>query len=273
MRILITFPGKHGDLLWSLPTVRAVSEHFGEPVDLLVSSAYGSTAFLSLLQVQPYIKLAGSIMEWPFVDGKPLPPGHLDILPAEYDRVYHLGYDGWPQAPLPMTVHARLWQQWQDKDGPVPTLDLDRPWITPEWVTGPYPIVVAWNEFYFELKVGLEAIIDPPDGPVQREWANLSTGPRWQAEYQLPAVDWMTLAASMATAKVILCDCSAPHVLAVALGKPVLVMEPCEDRWNPIFWPFGMDGPRVKCIKGLDGRPTFDARHVKDEIEKALQCS
>ena len=31
MTILCTFPGKHGDLLWALPTVRAISEPEPDP--------------------------------------------------------------------------------------------------------------------------------------------------------------------------------------------------------------------------------------------------
>jgi hypothetical protein len=69
---------------------------------------------------------------------------------------------------------------------------------------------------------------------------------------------------------VFLGDCSAWHVLAMAMGIPVVLVEPLEARWNPIFYPLGMDGPQVTMVRGNDGNPTFDARHVADALTRAL---
>ena len=83
---------------------------------------------------------------------------------------------------------------------------------------------------------------------------------------------WPQAARHIRHAKVFLGDCSALHVLAVALGTPVVLVEPMEARWNPIFYPLGMDGA-VQVVKGNDGRPTWDARHVGDVLRERLGAS
>ena len=84
------------------------------------------------------------------------------------------------------------------------------------------------------------------------------------AQERVEATAWI------AGAKVLLTDCSALHVLAVALGIPTVIVEPMEARWNTIFYPLGFDGPQVTIVKGLDGQPTFDARHVTETLSKVI---
>ena len=62
-------------------------------------------------------------------------------------------------------------------------------------------------------------------------------------------------------------------VLAVALGVPAVIVEPNPMRHNPIFWPLGMDGPQVTCVKGGDGKPTHDARHTADVLREKLKAT
>ena len=76
----------------------------------------------------------------------------------------------------------------------------------------------------------------------------------------------------MTNAQIVLGCCSALHVLAVALGKRCVSMEPAEARWNPIFYPLGTTG-RVKLVMGSDNRPTFDARAVRQAVEEALRAT
>lgn len=90
--------------------------------------------------------------------------------------------------------------------------------------------------------------------------------PRWDVEAGMGAVHWERAASTLARAKVALCDCSALHVLAVAVGTPVVVMEPNPHRWNRIFWPLGRSGPQVYGVDGNDGQPSFDSRHTADRV-------
>src|SRR5665213_3309017 len=101
-RILCTFPGRYGDIGWALPTVRAISEAAGHPVDLLIAGEFES--LLPLLRLQPYLGQVSANPHWgmsdPWEQGVPWPPG-------TYDQVYHLQYHGWPSRPLPMEVYAQ----------------------------------------------------------------------------------------------------------------------------------------------------------------------
>jgi hypothetical protein len=54
------------------------------------------------------------------------------------------------------------------------------------------------------------------------------------------------------------------------LGKQVVMVEPNEARWNPIFYPYDKTGGRVELVVGNDARPTFDARHVADTLKRFM---
>ena len=82
---------------------------------------------------------------------------------------------------------------------------------------------------------------------------------------------WEQHATTFRNADVVLACNSALHVLAVAVGTPVVMVEPLEARWNPIFLPLGMDGPQITVVKGNDGRPTWDSRAARDTLLAVLQ--
>jgi hypothetical protein len=159
---LCTMPGRAGDILWALPTIRAISEHQGAPVDLLVAGEFES--LLPLLEQQPYLGAVLADHAWGmdnWIDGGGSlqqawqPP--TDV--SGWEAVYHLGYRGWPELPLPRWTHSMLVQYgWRDVDGPVPPLDLDRPWITVEPATHPPDVACGWTECHFELKYGLQGL-------------------------------------------------------------------------------------------------------------------
>jgi hypothetical protein len=92
-KVLTTFSGRFGDILWSLPTVRAIYQMVGgEKVDFGIMPPYRS--LLSLLQMQPYIDEAFVIENWacegsPFADQPWQPPKDAE---AGYERCFHLTY-------------------------------------------------------------------------------------------------------------------------------------------------------------------------------------
>lgn len=286
MRILCTVPGKHGDSLWAMPTVRAISEAAGAPVDFATSPKYAG--ILSLLQAQEYVEETFSIDAWEVQETAPMTPWRAPY-PAGagelYDRTVHLGYRAWPDRPLPQCIYAQTEREYPDlKMAP---LDLGRPWITATPAVLRRPIAVGFTDEWFELKVGLMHLLDralatvtaeddeadvEPDSYLFAWWPSAYPGNRWEREVGcLPRGGWVETAEDLAAARLFLGDCSALHVLACALGIPCVLMEPAEARWNDIFYPYGKHGPQVTLVHGNDGRPTFDARHVRDTIEAKLK--
>ena len=271
MKILCTFPGRHGDLLWALPTVRAIAETIGEQVDFATTQKYGRIA--PLVKAQDYINQVFVLQSWEVQETAPMTPLQPPSLPPGYDKIIHLAYPGWPEAPLPYYVEKIGKLQFPDM---VP-IDLNRPWIKADKAAKSLStkVAIGFSDEHFELKYGIWSLLtltklSPALGG---SWISLmgAPGSRWVTEAGHNTATWELTAHALVNASIFLGCCSSLHVLACAMGKPVLIMEPNEQRWNPIFYPYGMDGPRVKVIRGGDGRPTFDARHVKDEIHALLQ--
>lgn len=224
---------------------------------------------VDLLLQQPY--LAGVIADsrWSLT-----PPDDWKApeLPQQYDRVYHLGYRGWPTLPLPEQIFQNLWlgigEQMAQENHPYLSLDLQRPWITVKPRVEPTGYVVGWTDCHFELKYGLSHLVTD-------FWLNrilAAPGSRWVTEAHVEPVSWLVAAECIAAAPLLLGDCSALHVLACAIGKPVVCYEPMEARHNPIFYPYGQDGPQVTLVRGLDGKPTTDSRHTAETLQKVLHA-
>lgn len=110
MKILCTFSGKIGDILWSLPTVRALREiseqsnsvsHPNEAtlvtLDFGIMPQYKS--LIPLLNMQSYIDNAFTIDDWECIGSpwgdQPWEPQHV---PEGYDKVFHLTYQRHPSS-------------------------------------------------------------------------------------------------------------------------------------------------------------------------------
>lgn len=297
MRILCTFPGKFGDLLWALPTIRALARRIGTPIDLLLAAPLAS--IVPLLQAQPYIGRCVADPDWQTENTAPISPrvphGREDVI-SPYDYTLHLGYRGWPERALPFeTLHTCNYANQFPRvievgTHPIPEAELclEEPWITPPPALRPYQsweIVTGFTDEHFELKVGLVTLLDLArgTGSVSHDevriagrdiahYTSAAPGSRWAREmYCCPPDDgWIEQAHLFQRARVFLGCCSALHVLAVAMGTPVVLMEPNPHRHHPIFYPLGMDGPQVTLVRGNDGLPTFDSRHVFDTLQRVL---
>ncbi len=270
MSILVSFPGRYGDLLWALPTVRAISEQIGAPVDLQISGEFGGS-FVDLISQQPYlhdvqVDHRWGLADWIDGDGSLQQAWQPPPIPG-YDRVYSLGYRRWPELALPFETQETARREY----GLDVTIDLTRPWISVE--SAPYTTDVAcgWSDCHFELKYGLMELLHPDEDPATfKVRALIAPGSRWATEGGYVPYTWMKAAQTIQSARVFLGDNSALHVLACAIGRPVILYEPMEARHNPIFLPFGMDGPQVTSVKGNDGLWTTDARHCADALKAAL---
>lgn len=272
MKILCTHPGKYGDSLWALPTVRALADANECPIDLLLSPGYSSHA--DLLRAQPYIGDVRVWESWQVQNTAPMTPWSpfedtlhheaLDV-PEGYDVIVHLGYRQWPRLTLPEEVYQTVQREYLGLA--IAPLDLQTSWIRPTLRYAAAPVAIAFSEQHFELKYGLARLIEQRFAVA----FDYSSGPRHEAELGRDHVSWETLATQLTAAKVAVCCCSASHVLACAVGTPVVMMEPDPDRHNDIFYPYGKAGPEVTLVLGGDGKPTFDARHVGDAIAEKLK--
>jgi hypothetical protein len=274
MRILATMPGRIGDILWAMATVRAISETYGWPVDVAcATSGKHYESILPLLAHQPYIAETACLADWcpredgpdPFTPREP-PPTAYDA--GRYDQVFHLGYAGWPTPDLARDLYDRFDRQYTAgvvSRAPAP-LALARPWITPPYTLDPLDLVVGFTDEHFELKYGCYWLLRHRYG----SWVTVAGSPRWRDEAGLSHVPWGTAAAWVASSRLFVGCCSALHVLACAIGTPVVLLEPAPARWNGIFYPYGTYGPQVTLVRGSDGQPTCDARHLIETIDRQL---
>lgn len=271
-QILCTFPGRTGDLLWALPSVRAISETYGQPVDLVVSQKYGP-GLKPLLQDQPYLRDVVVDTAWQVQETAPITPRAPQVDAGTYDRVFHLGYETWPTPDLPTDIYDRATRQSDRRLGP---LDLARPWITPPAYAKDLDatdLAVGFTDEHFELKYGLYTLLFRRlmDAHPIINLSGAEMSPRWRQEAESYAPDLRTAAAWLSRSRCFVGCCSALHVLAVALGVPAVVVEPNPHRHQAVFWPLGTTGPQVYLVLGGDGGWTWDARHTAETIAAVWQ--
>lgn len=287
MKVLCTMPGKYGDVLWSLPTARALADAVGEPVDFMVGGGYAS--ILPLLKAQPYIGTVGAPSSWEVQNTAPMtpvePPSTIMNLvgPADghqYDLVLHLGYRQWPAQLLPLEILTGATRRMEDRDlanKVVGGFTLQKPWIEPllDQVHPSFMVVVGFTDEYAELKAGLIhalhnalgadevlTLVPPGGGRLCTEWLL----PSKDLEYHL--ADWESATRWISASKVFVGCLSSQAVLAAALGKPRVLVEPNPNRHHPIFQHW--DTPLVK---GNDGKPTFDARAMVVAVREKLEVA
>lgn len=282
MRVLLTHAGRHGDALWALATARAVAETVEADVDFLLPAKYGGLS--ELIQTQPYVGVCYVDPEWDVVETAPISPAEppelegrmieREVMPrvpplekSGYDKIVHLSFRGWPES---RTLAEGYWENVQREYFPeLLPLELERPWI---WVaaTGPGSvkslpgaICSAWSDEHFELKLGVLTLMDESFHVV----TCAAPGSRWVTEAGYRGTTWFQMAQVMRSSEIFLGCLSAGWVLANAMGKLCVIMEPAEQRHHPVFW---LDSPRNVLVRGVDGKPTFDARHVTDALKEAL---
>ena len=290
--------------MWALPAIRALSRRMGEPVDLMVAAPFASIC--PLIEQQSYIRHCAALEDWQPQDPAPINPrvppnvrvpwSRWPVMETEeggwrglYDCVLHLGYRDWPKRPLPFETLDCLneqigHQRWgfvsSEAIRNTPLADaelaLDEPWITtsanPQYrppipSTAIHTIAVGFTDEHFELKFGLRWLLVHSDWDLQV----IGDSPRWSQEAGAGRCTWSDSVEDLQQAVVFLGCNSALHVLAVACGVPVVMMEPNPMRHHSIFYPLGQDGPHVTLVKGVDGLPTWDSRRVRDALERVLR--
>lgn len=268
--MILTHPGKIGDLLWALPTVRGFAARHGA-VTLALPEALAA-AVGPLLQYAPYLQggvIAVPEADWPVQDTAPRSP----VSPTEGwirergDLVINLGLAAWPRLPLPYEYadQARSLGVLQPY-----TVDFTQPWLTvpPEdRYAASSPLVVAWTDRWFELKLGILADLQRPVELFVQPGSRM-------AQVELPHVSLYHCTLHHAaqvladpSVRALLTDNSAFMVLGAALGVPTVVVEPEEARQAAVFNPSGFT---CQLLLGGDQRPTFDSRHVRETVATLL---
>jgi hypothetical protein len=228
--VLCTFSGPNGDILWSLPTVRAISQMVGTKVDFAMMPYYDS--LITLIEHQPYVRKAFTVPDWirwhsNFGDQPWHPPKTVE---QGYDRCFHLTYQSHPALGdqryylIDFTAH----QQGIKLKDPLPFLSVGQ--VCPDKPTVAY----AFNTQYAELKLQF----------LEHLKAKL---PEYRFE-NVAELPWLQAAAWIKWSVCFVGCRSSNYVLAHGVGQPhIFVYEPHPSRhasgnFGDIFGcPYGME--------------------------------
>jgi hypothetical protein len=253
-KTLVTFSGKFGDILWSLPTARQVAQESDErKVDFAVMPAYKS--LLPLLEFQSWIDKAFVIDDW-ICTGSPCgdqPWCAPEPAGASYKRVCHLTYRAHPGmqgTPAIALCDYTAWQQGVHLKRPVvPFIEAQPIDVFPP---PPLPVLCySFNGDYFTPKQQfLFRLITRTKDLIS--WTNVG---------ELP---WMQAASLLSQGNPFIGCRSACWVLAMGLGCQTLTYEPNPSRhmagpWGKVFsCPYGkehalrMDSPFLAADEAAD---------------------
>lgn len=229
-RVLATFSGKFGDILWALPTVRELTWKVG-PVELGIMPQYIS--LLPLLNRQPYIERAEAIENWR-CEGSPYgdQPWEAPVRAGKYEIVYHLTYRRHPVGMSLMQWTAmQVGIQLENRPGGVlPFIHVGKNGED-QWEEE----VVAWafNDSDRERKTDfvkrLEQVTERKTG-IKAKWINVQ------------GLSWVDAARVIRRARFFVGCRSSNYVLAHGLGQRVLCFEPNPARRGPVFGcPYGQE--------------------------------
>lgn len=221
MKVLCTFAGHYGDILWSLPTARELAKRCGGKVDFAVMPQFES--LVPLLSHQSFIDKAFALENWklehecygcqpwqsPQFDGR-----------DQYEKVYDLTYRSHP--------HSMRLAEWTARQAEVSLPPVWVPFIEVERVSLKMDMVVSYNfnPMYPETKLpfldGLKAALP--------RMTFVETG-------HMP---WLA-AATLIDDAICFVGCrSSNYALAHGVGAKVIIIEPHPMRGAPVFdFPFG----------------------------------
>lgn len=212
---LCTFPGKYGDILWSLPTVREISKLVGEKVDFCCMEQYKS--LYPLLRAQPYINDVFELPEWIFWHSNygdqpwnPQPPAQARI-DAKYAKHFHLGYRSHPGKTFG-NVEMQLMDFIAMQAGVRISDPLHFLYAAPLVLGPPHTIAYGFNDQYATLKASfLDAFREHMRG------YNL---------IDVTKLPWLDAALAIERSQCFVGCRSASWVLANGLDKPMFIYEP-----------------------------------------------
>lgn len=232
--VLFTHPGKHGDALWSMATIKTYAELIGRDVELVVSPYL--TPLIPLLYKQPYLSNVSTGLAWEVEFSAPVRPWEAPgILRDDDVEVIHLGMREWP-TPTLGEYYPRLLQQ---EYGLTVQPNWAEPWIDVGPVDRRQEAVVSFSDEYAESKAGLvmalRAASPLPIRLLVRRGSRIQTDFGLEREVSVEVCDMQRLAERLASARVAVVCNSVAHPLGVAVGANLVVYEPQPMRHNPVF--------------------------------------
>jgi len=272
MKILCTIPGKFGDLLWALPTVKAINDNLYNGVDVSylpiivhvgIMPQYRS--ILPLLNNEGYIHDAFVIENW-ICTGSPHGDqpweAPLDTL-KEYDKVYHLGYRQHPGKNDPLfSFIAR--QQGITLYNPIPfistkffTADTDEKLIRRsmmERLSSVPTITYSFNESLIDEKMNF---IDEVHKRLHKEVEFMDVS----------KLSWLDAAYAIRYSMGFIGCRSSNYVLACGVGQKVFVFEPNSARSK-----YGPWGTTFTCPYADETEVSYTSVYqIVDYIESVLK--
>lgn len=216
-KVLCTFSGKYGDILWSMPTVKAIAKKEGVKVAFACMPSY--TSLIPLLKVQDYISEAFVIDEWLYT-GSPFGDQPWSA-PAQRwsEKIYHLTYRTTPDIFLAAYIA---------REAGVVLDEPYEPFIKPVLEPLPYTsqlstVAYSFNPMYAVQK---KDFIDY----LKETFPSTSF-------IDTTELSWNLTAYVIKQAKCFIGCRSSNHVLAHGLGQKLIIFEPHPDRAGgmPIF--------------------------------------
>ena len=292
-QVVCTMPGRFGDILWALPTVRAIARYHDQKVELAVSAKYERIVPLVTAGAREYISRAYGVDSWVVEETAPMTPSRPPALWRALKLakvVHHLGYEEWPKTQLPYDIMARAGVGLSDVFSLIPRREaatgaalsgehirgLLSPWIQVAPSDFPPDISIGFTDEWAELKVGLilaladafpthtMEVVVPAGSRLIEEWPILRSIYR----VSVTKTDLLTAARIIRGSKVFVGCLSSLGVLAQSMGVPGVFVEPSTERHHPIFWT--NCGERSTLVLGNDDKPTFDARHMVIAVAEKL---
>lgn len=254
MKILCTFPGKNGDILWSLATVKQISKNYNVKVDFSTMPQYHT--LLPLLNSQSYIEKATVNEAWlctgsPHGD-QPWNPQNAEELAWGYDQVFHLGYRYHPG------IHGVNGRQMALIDFPaylnniefshpvLPFIDVEENWKPKTSLP-----MIAYS-FNMEYKPEKDKFLhDLERKCVTTLFVDVASMP------------WAVAASVIKNSDGFVGCCSANHVLAYGVGqKNIFIYEP-----HPHRHAFGQFGETFRCPYGkVETHPLGSSPEIASEL-------
>jgi hypothetical protein len=226
-KYLCTFPGKYGDILWSLPTAKYIAERIvSSPVDFAVMPYYES--LLPLIKEQSYIDRAYVIPEWlrthsNYGDQPWQIPAIINVN-EPYERIWNLGYRCHPGLPfgnpdISLMDFIAYQQGITFSETMIPFLTAKDPEERDEPFDKCLNIAMAFNEQYAEQKEEFK-----------KAYITAMHGTDDIATVYLDAFSWSEAASELKDAVCFVGDRSANWVIANGLGKQCITFEPHPSR-------------------------------------------
>src|SRR5882724_4266393 len=207
MSVAVTFSGRYGDILWSLPTAREIAKIHG-PVDFFMMKDFEGIA--PLLNSQPYIAQARGLDGWNcLADGCGAQPREHPPI-SGYTQVFDLTYPCFPHAPLVdfIAIINRI-------SFTQPVI----PFLTTEPSTVQYDLAVSLK-FRDKMEIFFKPLVEALEARLNRHLTYVET----------ELLPWDKAASAIAASRLFVGDKSSNQVMAHGVCKPVLIYETNRDR-------------------------------------------